>query len=362
MSDAATASPPLPPPAVPFEQRLYARSPFGILATTALIFILIYGLFIAAATFEHVAILRRQYVFSDASWPALVLSLLCCAALAMQRYVRMAEARDAPAYAKILTGGLESARDITATAARDVRLTRSTVIGFAIGIAISVFVRLSENSEGHPIPPLTMIWFALATTFLSVLFARGVEQSRAGNRGYSRTLDAELKIDLLRTDTLAVLGRSAARASLIWFVISAIACLFFVGGDLNWLTVLLIAACVAMGLGLFVTIMSRIHRQIVAAKRAELEHVRTQIVAAKRAELEHVRTQIEAMRATWHNDGDAAARMHGMLAYEKRISDAPEWPFDQSTLVRVAAYILIPTIPWFGQAVVQYYVDHLAHG
>jgi hypothetical protein len=87
--------------------------------------------------------------------------------------------------------------------------------------------------------------------------------------------------------------------------------------------------------------------------------IHRQIKTAKDAELEHVRCQIDAMRATMHADSGAAARLHGMLAYEKRIADAPEWPFDQSTLMRVGAYILIPTIPWFGQAAVQYYVDHL---
>jgi len=87
-----------------------------------------------------------------------------------------------------------------------------------------------------------------------------------------------------------------------------------------------------------------------------------QIATAKSAELEHVRCQIEAQRANMASDAAAATRLHGLLAYEKRIDDAQEWPFDQSTLVRVAAYILIPTVPWFGQAVVQYFVEHMAHG
>ncbi len=70
--------------------------------------------------------------------------------------------------------------------------------------------------------------------------------------------------------------------------------------------------------------------------------------------------QIDAMRATMHADDHAAQRLHGMLAYEKRISDAPEWPFDQSTLVRVGASALILTVPWFGQAIAQYAVEHLS--
>src|SRR5262249_54105233 len=153
------------------------------------------------------------------------------------------------------------------------------------------------------------------------------------------------KIDLLRTDQLAVLGRSAARTALIWFVISAIACLFFINGELNWLTILLIVSCAAMGGGIFVSIMSRIHKQIVSVKSSELEHVRC---------------QVEAMRAAMHDDAQAAQRLHGLLAYEKRISEAPEWPFDQTTLVRVVASAFLLTVPWFGQAVAAFVVERLA--
>ena len=334
--------------ALPFEQALYVHSPFGLIVTTLLVFALLFGSFLGIASAEHVTTVHRAgygYAFSDAAWPALVLTLLCCTALGMQRYGRLAEARNTADYAKILTGGMASACEVTSVVARDARFLPATMLGLVIGLAISAVIRISEFREGHIIPPLTMAWFAAVTTFMVVLFTRGVEQTRAGNRGYTRTLDAELKIDLLRTDTLAVLGRSAARSSLIWFVISAVACLFFVGGDLNWLTGLLIVACAAMGVGLFVGVMSRIHRQIMTVKNAELEHVRH---------------QIDVLRQTMHEDMYAAQRLHGLLAYEKRISDAPEWPFDQTTAVRVGASALIVTVPWFGQAIAQYAVEHLS--
>src|SRR6204780_2788974 len=93
-------------PALPFEQEIYARSPFGLLITTLLLFAIFFGSFLAVAAAEHVAVFHRAgigFAFNDASWPAFVLSLLCCAAPAMQRYARVAEARDAPDYARILT-------------------------------------------------------------------------------------------------------------------------------------------------------------------------------------------------------------------------------------------------------------------
>jgi hypothetical protein len=335
--------------AIPFEQQLYLRSPLGTLATTGLVFAAMFGSFLAIAAFNHVTTITRTangIAFSSAAWPALVVSLLCCAALAMQRFARQWEDRDAPAFARILTGGAVSAAQMTELVPRDARLWRATVLGLCVGLAISAAVVVSEIREGHTMPPGPFVWFVCGTTFANLLFARGLEQTRAASRAYAQMLESELKIDLLRIDRLAVLGRSAARAALIWFVISAVACLFFVGGDLNWLTIALIVSCAAIGIAMFVGTMSRIHRQIKTAKDAELEHLRH---------------QIDALRATLHTNGDAAGRMHGLLAYEKRIADTSEWPFDQPTLVRVAAYILIPTIPWFGQAMVQYFVDHLGH-
>ncbi len=284
--------------------------------------------------------------FSDAAWPALVLSLLCGTALALQRYARIAEARDVADYAKILTGGMASALDVVSFAPREARYGRATAIGIAIGLGVSLAIRFAEIREAHLAPNPTMAWFAVVTTFLVVLFTRGVEQTRAGNRGFARILHAELKIDLLRIDLLSVLGRAAARTALIWFVVSAVGCLFFVGGDLNWLTILLIVACAAMGVGMFVSTVSRIHHQIVVAKRAELERIRC---------------RIDALRDSLHEDAFASTKLHGLLAYEKRISDAPEWPFDQTTAVRVGASALILTVPWFGQAVAASVVEHLGH-
>jgi hypothetical protein len=336
------------PSAAPFEQQIYLRSPVGGLATTAILFAVLFGSFLGIAALEHLATIERtanSFAFSSAAWPALVLSLLNCAALGMQRYARVAEARDAPAFARILTGGMESAASVSGLMPPGTRLVRATVIGIVMGLAISLAVRIAESREGHVLPPGAYVWFVFVTTLLNVLFVRGVEFTRASNRAYAALLSAQLKIDLLRTDTLAVLGRSTARGALVWFVVSAVACLFFVGGDLNGLTIALIVSCAVMGLGMFVGVMSRIHRQIKGAKDAELEHIRR---------------QIDTMRATMHEDGMAAARLHGMLAYEKRISDAPEWPFDQSTLVRVGASALILTVPWFGQAMAQYFVENIA--
>ena len=81
---------------------------------------------------------------------------------------------------------------------------------------------------------------------------------------------------------------------------------------------------------------------------------------AKAAELERIRCRIDALRDKMHEDAFASASLHGLLAYEKRVQEAQEWPFDQTTLVRVCASALILTVPWFGQAAAAYMVDHLS--
>ncbi len=102
-----------------------------------------------------------------------------------------------------------------------------------------------------------------------------------------------------------------------------------------------------MGLWTFMRPMERVHRRIRAAKAAELERIRDI----------HCRACADASLPR----PMPRARLHGLLAYEKRIEDVREWPFDQTTALRLSAYLLIPAVPWFGQAIAQYFVERLAH-
>jgi hypothetical protein len=52
--------------------------------------------------------------------------------------------------------------------------------------------------------------------------------------------------------------------------------------------------------------------------------------------------------------------LQGLLAYEARIMAVHEWPFDQTTLMRVGASALILAVPWFGQAVAAFVVERFA--
>ena len=194
--------------------------------------------------------------------------------------------------------------------------------------------------------PVTFAWFVVVNAFTAGLFARGLVQSTRAAENWARAIDQSLVIDLLRIDSLNVIGRHGARSALIWFSVAGAILLFFVGNNMNGLTLGILLLAAVMGIWIFVRPMERVHKRIRAAKGAELEVVRREIQAA------HLQAP---------HDATAAAKLQALLAYEARIERVREWPFDQPTGIRMAAYVLIPAIPWFGQAIAGYFVAHFAH-
>ncbi|HWD26732.1 MAG TPA: hypothetical protein VG387_06185 [Rhizomicrobium sp.] len=325
-----------------FEQRVFIRSPFGLWTTALLIFAVLMGLFalawLASGRPALVATDGRVYagtLLRLAIWFALMITVI----LAMQRYARVKDGEDLPSYVPVLRGGWESVR--TELAPRDVSLNPATIVGIVLGAVMSYLLFAARDRDNLLDYPALLAWFAAVTTLLAVMAARGVALTRGGSRGMHGTIEDKLIIDLLRIDRLSVVGRSASRPALIWFTVSAVILLLFIGGSMTLLNVAFLLACAAMGTWVFVGTMTHVHQRIKHAKAEELERVRCEI------------DQVRAGTAT------SPADLQGLLAYEKRISDAQEWPFDQSTLVRFGASALILTIPWFGQAIAAVVVEHL---
>ena len=51
--------------------------------------------------------------------------------------------------------------------------------------------------------------------------------------------------------------------------------------------------------------------------------------------------------------------MDEVVAYKQTVEAVREWPFDTSTLLRFAIYLLIPLASWSGGAVVERLIDSL---
>ena len=330
-----------------FEQQIFVRSPFGTFATACGVFLLFVGGFALAASLAGAQIASVSgdgLVLPQDTRSALVLSLLLATVLGVQRYSHLKDREEMAQNAPFLRSG--TAIDYFGQGAGN--FSRRLAVMTALGVVLGLFVSLVLNRHGSINRPATLspvfYWFALSTIFLCVLFTRGLEFTRTGSRASKMFIERELVIDLLRIDRLSMVGRSAARVALIWFSVSAVSCLFFVGGVSLAAVVGLLVVSLAMGIGIFVLTMENVHRRIKAAKTAELEHVRA---------------RIDSVRHDAHANADSAAKLQGLIAYEARIAAAPEWPFDQTTAMRLAASALILTVPWFGQALAGSVIEHL---
>jgi len=322
------------------EQALYVRSPFNLWITTALLYAAMIGTFALAAAIDGVSISGpRGYgapSLDEGVRVALILPLIVCSVLGLQRYSRLGELRDAAAFAQALTPGVRWEPPFSMR-----RLRVATAIGVAAGLAAVAFAVAQGAS---PIRPATTIWFATVAALLAALFFRGVVLTRAGAQHTREVIEKHLEIDLLRIERLYPWGRSAVRTSLIWFTVCASTLLLFASTGFTLYTAALLVACAVMGLWVFIGAMSQMHRQICLAKAAELDSLRSEITG---------------LRARLAADKAAAAQLQSLLAYEARIAAAPEWPFDQTMLMRVGVSSLILTVPWFGQAFAGVVVSHL---
>jgi hypothetical protein len=338
----ATAAPPTEDTS--FEQRLFLKSPLGTAATSAILFVVVVGSYILLALLVRVSLFdssARIFHIAPYAWAALVMSLLMVTVLGMQRYTRLKEKVDEAAFLAVAPG-MTSATSILRPAA-PARMLLANILGAIAGVGLAYLTVPSTFPEHYP---ALFVWNVAVTMFLGALFARGVLMTAQGGRAFTHMIEHDLQIDLLHVDRLAVIGRHSARNALIWFTVAAIVCLFFIGNGVDRMTVSILAVCAGMGLWIFLRPMEHVHRRIRAVKGAELDRIRNEIGNARH----------DAVR-----DASAATRLQGLLAYEARIQSVHEWPFDQSTLMRVAAYILIPAIPWFGEAFVSDMIQRLAH-
>jgi hypothetical protein len=160
------------------------------------------------------------------------------------------------------------------------------------------------------------------------------------------------EVDLLDHGPLAPFVRVALRETLLFVVWVACALLFHVdwSGDhtlapqILWVT----PVWASIALVLFATPLWGIHQQLRSERDAELRRA----AAAIRGERSALRDSLVA-----HD----AERLHAvdLLAYRARIAELGTWPFDASTLLRLALYLGIPLLGWVGGALVERGLDAL---
>lgn len=233
-------------------------------------------------------------------------------------------------------------------------LTYRPLVLAGVSVAVGLFSALTTPRDpvmwaegrfpgwGHPTP----LWMA-ARNFANwgaVGFAMGLELMLG--RGFSRLGEHLREPDLLDRAPLAPFGRRALRNVSFWMLLAAFLSLTYVGrgwaGELLPLGLLFLAAFAAIA---FLLPLLGARGSIRRRKALELARVRDAVRAA--------RDEALARPA----GGAAGGRLADLLAWERRVAEAPEWPIDASILARLGLYVALGLGSWVGAAVVQRFVD-----
>ncbi len=155
-------------------------------------------------------------------------------------------------------------------------------------------------------------------------------------------------VDPLESERFEPLGRMALRASLLWAGVAALATLSMAITTGGFAEVTASLFLLSVAVGSFVIPVRGVHQKLGAAKRAEIVRVR--------AEIRRDREAVAVLAPDWP---EAAQRLPGLLAFEARLDEAREWPFDARTLRRFGIVLLLPVLSWLGGALVERLVDSL---
>lgn len=184
---------------------------------------------------------------------------------------------------------------------------------------------------------LMLLLFGLMGELCHASWSVGALLSRLG-RDHAR-------VRLLGRAELRPFVRCGVRLGRNWFIGSAIAMLLLL--DLRLTGVVIAVLLLTLGLGVASLILPcfGVHQRLRQAKRTELARLRAAIEARS-----------EALFSAGP-DPDDDSRLPALLAYESRVQQAGEWPFDTPTLLRFALLVLIPIASWVAGALVERLVD-----
>ena len=180
----------------------------------------------------------------------------------------------------------------------------------------------------------TMLVWIVMTAVISGLFRIA---------GIFARLAKRVRIDLLQPRSMTPFARVAVILTLV--MIGAQAAFPLLWLDESTSAVASIPGLIATGvtmLFLFAMPLLPIHRQIAAAKTAEITRLDALVAVAPRGV----------------QDGTGSlAQLAPLLAYRREIEAAREWPFDTGVSGRLAFYLVIPPITWVGAALIQHFVE-----
>ncbi len=308
------------------ELKLFRLSPLGPIGTTAVIGIVIYGLFLLNIwVTEDFAAYIADPMGQNMLRVGLMLTLIFCAALCVNYFADHANQADSENMLR------EFGLAIPVNPGGSPGLMWATIGGLFFGLVFLGFI-IWSNTSGNVVAFASSIglWFIPMTPLLWVMMARGVYDSVVSGRQMSNLIQHKLTIDLYRHHELTLFGQIAMRGAFIWLIFVGLILLGVTGDGSALFAQITLAIAIAIATFNFVSTMQPIRRRIRAAKDAELKVIRERLAQARK--------NMEA--------GGLDANVPALIALEERIEKIREWPLDLPTAARLPLYILIPVVTW----------------
>lgn len=231
---------------------------------------------------------------------------------------------------------------------------RALCLGSGAGLCLALLtLGIAQTSSSLMRTPGTLLWSMGRETLIDVLIFCVVAWGVVVAARLSQLARVRAGVRLLDPHAFAPFVQNGARLALLWLVMWSI--------QTPWMLFLPVESFVGdrmIPTMMPVFVVGAVLTAIAVA--LPTRGVRDRIRAAKREELERVRHAVDDARdavLAGAPSAEAAARLPGLLAYERRIQDVNEWPLDAPILRRLGLYLLIPLASWIGGALVEHVVD-----
>jgi hypothetical protein len=336
------------------ETIIYDASPLGFWGTTILLFTLAFGSYILIAKTigqrDVFSVSRAGIALDNASWVALVISLIFTASLALpEQRRRRWKTYSADVIASLHSSGRAAAHSLVD--GRNMLRMPSYVFFYAgcgLGLFLNFYILLSQAYSLVSYLSSIGIWFSVFIPIVQGLGLRAGANVTLESRQIKTLIQTYLKVDIFHLDKLHVYGRIGMSGALSWMIIVAILLLFIADSDQMMMAI--ISALLAM-LGAILVLNSAlrpVHTKIRAAKDFELRRVHEEMLDVKTKAL--------------NGDSAAASALAGLTDYEQWVEQRSEWPVSNSASTRLMLYFLIPVVPIISSYVFERLADTVISG
>jgi hypothetical protein len=282
--------------------------------------------------------------------PASTMSLLIGFSIAATAYSQRASLQALRALRPALRASDEEFVELVGQVVRfDAKRLRLVGAIFVLGGVPLVLTQVSRevSAAGASLVASHVLWLVWLNAGLCWMLSRTLAYEVEVSRAFSRLGADRIEVKLLDLDPLSPFVRRGLQSALIWILaVSILAVQFSVGWGANFLPILLLSMVVVAGAILVLPVLG-IHQRRVDAKAELLARLAAEIQPAQEILLG---ARIDAAP-------EVAARLHALLALRQQIETARDWPFDVSSLIRLALYLAIGLGSWLGAALVERALD-----